>query len=104
MLMLMVMAMVMVQASVAAAKGFFKEHTLNGLSANAPESLREPSAADKADLFASSGEEAGGETDSFSRMGLLTPCAVLAPKASESMHLAKQGSSVLFSDSQPGPQ
>lgn len=72
MLMLMVMAMVMVQASVAAAKGFFKEHTLNGLSANAPESLREPSAADKADLFASSGEEAGGETDSFSRMGLLT--------------------------------
>ena len=73
MLMLMVMAMVMVQASAAAAaKGFFKEHTLNGLSANALESLREPSAADKADLFASSGEEAGGERDRFSRMGLLT--------------------------------
>ena len=66
------MLMLMMQGSAAATTGLFTEQTLNGPPANALESLREPSAADAADLFASSGEEAGGETDSFSRMGLLT--------------------------------
>ncbi len=65
------MLMVMMQHS-AAATGFFKEHTLGGPPGNALESLREPSTADESDLFASLGKEAGGETDSFSRMDLLT--------------------------------
>ena len=68
----MLMLMVMMQRSAAAATGFFKEHTLNGPPANALESLREPGTAAKLDRFASLGKEAGGETDSFSRMDLLT--------------------------------
>ena len=60
----------MVQGSAAAtAKGFLKGDILNGLPL---ESVQEPSSADEATLFASLGEEAGGETDSFSRMALLT--------------------------------
>ena len=66
------MLMVIMQLSAAAATGFFKEHTLSGPPANALESLREPSTADASDLFASLGKEAGGKTDSFSRMDLLT--------------------------------